>query len=634
MFADAKAHIPLSIIAAFFGRFEINQIALGHFAESLDQIFASAPADIEVIVVFADSRWQTLPTAQSLSTAYASVTTLTAPEEDWSPAHLFNRGMASAAGQRMLFTSARDLLSPHIVDSLAAASRSDGPIDEILAIADHDIAGRYGLPHGLSGENLYGWLLNGPLLSPSSVAIPRRLLEAMGGFDPSPLMQRSAEWDLLLRLARSYNFTFLDGVQRRHPVVADMAAHFPVPVPVSDDLQRRYLSRRLRPPDTRQSSFLKDIPEGDAAYLRRRSASLARSDPPAASPATDRPGPLKITVTGGPWEYHHNRLCFFNYVDNLEGSGFATYKSLFDHLVTRNDIVGSDIVILSRCKVDNVRNIIGWCRDLRIPSIYMIDDNWLTVAADWPDLYKASFSPGTPNYENFLFGISNADHVLTYNRLLISDLAPYACQVISLPNSVDLAAFEATPRPVSDRFLIGYSGSARFTDAPFAALGEIGRARSDVDLLVFGTVLPHQRNLIAGCRIIELPHLPYEQYAREIRKTGVDILLGPLDDTRTSRSKCPNKYLETTAAGAVGVYSDVEPYIWCIRQGQNGVLVHDHSQKEAWRQAVEGLLDKDLLGTMHATARTDIATSFDVPVVAKQFAALMRRVHAAREFYR
>ena len=630
MLADERTHFSLSIIAAFFGWFEINQIALGRFAESLGQIFATAPDDIEVIVVFADSRWQTLPTAQSLNSTHACVRPLTASEEDSSPARLFNQGAACATGQRLLFVSARDLASPQIIDSLVAASRKSERPDDILAVANHDVVGRYGLPSGLSGENLYGWLLNSPLLSLSNVAIPRRLLEIAGGFDPSPLMQRSAEWDLLLRLARSYNFTFLEGTQRHDAAIADMAVHFPAPVPVSSDLQQRYLSRRHQPSDTRQRSFLNDIPEDEAAYLRRRSPSLARSDPPAGLPA-DRPSPLKITVTGGPWEYHHNRLCFFNYVDNLEGSGFATYKSLFDHLATRNDIAGSDIVVLSRCKVDNVRNIIGWCRDFRIPSIYMIDDNWLTVAADWPDLYRDSFSPGTPNYENFMFGISNADHVLTYNRLLISDLAPHARHVISLPNSVDLAAFEATPRPDSERFLIGYSGSARFTDAPFAALGEIGRARSDVDLLLFGSLLPHQRRLVAGCRIIELPHLPYEQYAREIRKTGVDILLGPLDDTRTSRSKCPNKYLETTAAGAVGVYSDVEPYIWCIRQGENGVLVHDHDQKEAWVQAVEGLLDKTLLRAMHATARTDIAMNFDVPVVAKQFAALMRSVHAARE---
>jgi hypothetical protein len=634
MLAEAKADVSLSIVAEFSGQFEVNQIELGRFEECLHQTLAAEQSDLEIIVVFADDRWNTLPTARLLASAYANVRTLTAEEDGWMPGQLFNFGIAAAAGRHLLFVSARDPLDPHALRLLLTASRENVGKDEVLAVAGSEVTDRYGLPRHLLSENLHGWLLNCSLLSLSHVAIPADILATAGRFDESPLMQRAAEWDILRNLARAHTFTFLDADLRRSTVQSDVIAHYPAPVPVSDDIQRRYLSRRPGPSRDRQASLLRDIPKEDAAYLRRHISSLPDVDRLGGHPSTDSPSPLKITITGGPWEYHHNRLCFFNYIDNLEGAGFATYKSLFDHLATKDDIADSDIVILSRCKVNDVRQILRWCRDLRIPSIYMIDDNWLTVAADWPELYKSSFSPGTSNYDNFLFGVSNADYVLTYNRLLIADLSPYANQIVSIANSVDLAAFEATPRPTSDRFLVGYSGSARFTDAPFAALGEIGRARPDVDLLIFGTVLPHQRTLLEGCRIIELPHSPYEQYAREIRKTGVDILLGPLDDSRTSRSKCPNKYLEVTAAGAVGIYSDVEPYSWHVEQNVNGALVRDHNKREAWRHAIERLLNKDRLKALHAAARKDVAANFDVPVVATQFAALMRRIHAERKIFR
>jgi len=57
---------------------------------------------------------------------------------------------------------------------------------------------------------------------------------------------------------------------------------------------------------------------------------------------------------------------------------------------------------------------------------------------------------------------------------------------------------------------------------------------------------------------------------------------------RAKRAKCPIKFLEITAAGAVGVYSDVEPYSVVV-DGLNGIKCENSA--ESWSAAIpEGRL--------------------------------------------
>ena len=74
--------------------------------------------------------------------------------------------------------------------------------------------------------------------------------------------------------------------------------------------------------------FAADLPPG----LRRTVARLV-SDVPADSRDDNRPPAYKIAVTGGPWEYVHNRLYFYNPFAQLEGQGLFTYVPLLDHLL-------------------------------------------------------------------------------------------------------------------------------------------------------------------------------------------------------------------------------------------------------------------------------------------------------------
>src|SRR5205085_9624125 len=76
----------------------------------------------------------------------------------------------------------------------------------------------------------------------------------------------------------------------------------------------------------------------------------------------------------------------------------------------------------------------------------------------------------------------------------------------------------------------------------------------------------------------------YEEYLDRLTSGAFDVMIAPLfGGKRAKRSKCPIKFLEFTAAGALGVYSDVEPYRPVI-DGVNGIKCQN--TVDAWTAAL------------------------------------------------
>jgi glycosyltransferase involved in cell wall biosynthesis len=95
-------------------------------------------------------------------------------------------------------------------------------------------------------------------------------------------------------------------------------------------------------------------------------------------------------------------------------------------------------------------------------------------------------------------------------------------------------------------------------------------------------------------------------------------------------SKCPNKYLEYSIAGAAGVYSDTPPYSQTIVDGQTGLLVDD--DEASWSAAITRLVeDAPLRQSIAAAARREVLQRFETGVVAPAFArTLLGLVRSAK----
>jgi glycosyltransferase involved in cell wall biosynthesis len=278
----------------------------------------------------------------------------------------------------------------------------------------------------------------------------------------------------------------------------------------------------------------------------------------------------------------------------------------------------------------------------------MIDDNWFSIGKDWLDPpYASIFSPGLPHYEMFLSCLRECDAVIVYNDVLAEDVGQHAQRVVRLPANVRPADFAAPLRhpelqekiaalrdwrQQTGGLLAGYAGALRYRDGAFQALASAsqhnsplprtGEGRPPVKVVLFGRVSPQQLKFFDN-RAVVLPFVGYDAYAAALGALEPDILIAPLDRSRTSQSKCPIKYLDYSVAGAAGVYSDNSPYAQVIVDGKTGLLVRE-DDAAAWGAAIERLvLDADLRRSIVSAARRDIQDNYDTAVVAPAFAAAL-----------
>jgi glycosyltransferase involved in cell wall biosynthesis len=215
--------------------------------------------------------------------------------------------------------------------------------------------------------------------------------------------------------------------------------------------------------------------------------------------------------------------------------------------------------------------------------------------------------------------------VLTYNPILAGDLRPYSRNLEVLPVNVKLSLFPPAERRPDRRLRVGYVGSPRRIEAPFEALASLAKERDDFDVFVMGLTLPNALSSLPAERLVYCKYVfGYSRYAAALCEAMPDVLLAPVENTRSDASRCPNKYLEITASGAAGVYSNLAPYIGYVKDRENGLLAE--SDSESWKGAVAFLLDNpDCRAAVIENAQSDVRARFDTPVVLPRFLDFLMR---------
>jgi len=615
---------------------------------AISRDYAGQSTEIELILVLHGDHWLMALPFYSFDAGGVTVTSIAHGEE--LPAVLFNHGSLAAHGRFLAFgwpgvdlsawlswlrRMTGELASKPEAAFLAGRPTSCSMRDDPLQswkCADSD-----GVPARYDG----GWLEMLDYVPMTGSLVSRAHFAALGGFSCSPLLQRGFWWEFTVRTTRTESITLLDSLS---PDGLWSASTFPLANDLSlsgDLIARRVVRYSASPRHLMEScdwsdvqAFAVDLPLHTRRWLQRLlqdwsprcCESLFTSCAGAHnSPATKPSAPLRVVVLGGLNEPAHNQLAFFNYFALLEGQGILTWRTILDTIAHPADITKADLVIFSRTKSEQARRLIDCCNALGIPAIYMLDDNWFSVGEDWPE-YSRIFTPGAEIYENFMYCLVRADHVLTYNTILAEDLRRYSRHVDLLPVNVSLSIFPETNRRAGRRARVGYAGSFRRDESAFTALSGLAAEREDFDVLVMGTPIPDSLRSLSGHRLMHRDYIfGYRRYAAALCEAMPDILLAPLSNTRTDSSKCPNKYLEITAAGAVGVYSNTAPYDHFVANGQTGLLVNNDSA--SWKSAIEFLLDNPTArSAMLANAQRDVRLHFDTPSVLPAFVEFLMRV--------
>lgn len=272
--------------------------------------------------------------------------------------------------------------------------------------------------------------------------------------------------------------------------------------------------------------------------------------------------------------------------------------------VREKDINENDVFYFIRCNDYLSYKIAKKIKKSNGFIIAFCDDDLLNLPKDIPSI------PSRKRYLRRIFKLSdvllsNGRHFLNKYRNLVPNSRDVAINTV-----VDSSSFNK--KKDNDVLKILYAGSvthlAMFNKLVKPSLIKIIEKYGEEISLTFIGVHPELKEYEHLTSITYQSSLSLEKYREYVNEANFDIGLAPLYNDDFSKCKYFNKYLEYTFSGTVGVYSNVEPYVFVIKDGVNGYLVND----DEWVDKLEHIINhKDELKATLANAREDIKENFN-----------------------
>lgn len=298
------------------------------------------------------------------------------------------------------------------------------------------------------------------------------------------------------------------------------------------------------------------------------------------------------------------------------GSRFdpATGQFLFDLALGRR----ADVVVFARFfPAPQTTNVVEEFLNFGKPVLYDLDD--LLTHLDNSSPFKAFADQAAPQMENLL---RRAHLVTVSNAELQREVSAFAPSVKILPNLIDGVLWGKRKEPVepSSTIVIGYAGG--FTHNTDLCLIEPALETiaayypGQVSFVFMGCATERIRSLPGFRYIDEVPD--YTGYVEKLQDLHIDIALAPLVDNRFNRCKSNIKWLEYSACGFAGIYSDLPPYNTCIESGRTGLLVENTTEK--WVRAIELLISNpQLRKSIAANSRCEVLTKYTLEAGAHDY---------------
>jgi glycosyltransferase involved in cell wall biosynthesis len=236
--------------------------------------------------------------------------------------------------------------------------------------------------------------------------------------------------------------------------------------------------------------------------------------------------------------------------------------------------------------------------------IYSIDDDLL-------DLAPTQFNRWPFTAEELMavrYFAREADGIIVTTELLKMRLARLNENIYVVPNALDeqlwraTPAADGTPARSSKRKVIGYMGTQTH-DADLMMILQALRAtlrkyQDQVELQVIGAVADRAVfDAFAGLPVRTLDvggNVEYPAFARwMVNNVKWDLAIAPLEDDVFTRCKSDIKFLDYSAVGIPGIYSNGPVYGKTVRHLETGYLADNNP--DSWLDAFELLLNDDQL---------------------------------------
>jgi glycosyltransferase involved in cell wall biosynthesis len=538
------------------------------------------------------------------------------------PAIRVNEGLLMARGDLCAYQFDDDLWTNAFLATMVRELR-ENPGFEVaygLCRSTYD-----GFVHMLGGPFSYSQLLAGNYISNNSVVHRRSVFERLGGYDMHLVMRRLCDWDLWLRWGRDAAFL---SVHDEIMTIVDGGLSESIGKTVSLDgfLARAQMAldrnASLRPGALKSYAIddlthLKHLgePKVDAAWRQQVAPYQSRFRHIWTAVRSPTTKPLHVLVI----KAHFNTtidITLGNFAEILAGDFAFTFMP---QLQTGEAAIRcADILVLHRAFDQHAELLVEIARRQGKPVVLLMDDD---LTSYYEVAEKLSYlAPDAPCRVALEPVIRSADLVITYSRLMqesIEELNP--CSVMLEVNIrrrwlVDAKVRLNEPASISEAgerpIRIGFAGAgasrgelAVIWPAIVQASRRLG-ARAEFQFWGFAPdgleelqspyqCEPFTRHGAARFEFERALQPPYhcepssfshEQYLGRLASGGFDVMIAPLfTGNRAKLAKCPTKFLEITAAGAVGVYSNVEPYR-AVVDGVSGIKCEN--TVEAWSAAI------------------------------------------------
>ncbi|WP_246691210.1 MULTISPECIES: glycosyltransferase [unclassified Mesorhizobium] len=452
----------------------------------------------------------------------------------------------------------------------------------------------------LGQEFNYALLLHGNYIANNSVVHHAALFDRHGMYDPHLVARRYSDYDLWLRFGRTAPFQWVDATcsvvrgNMENSLGRDVQADF------TRTLKYLQLARdeQLKPDNIAHYDMIAAENWGN----RFSAAEVKRYYREEALPFVSRfndyctPSELAVAASGA---MEHKRILvskpdYSTSVDvairnfeNLPNQRGFTSTFVREWDIPSFDTSDTDIAILYRT-VGPAEKLLTDKGRKSVPCVYLMDDNMLRFHEVGPE--HSSIAPGTPGYRSIVAQISAADAVIGYSDEIIDDFGEYNSHRIRLETNIRRCYIDRREYGRSGKFRIAiFSNKFRgiIIGKIWPGLQRVASDYKDEVEFHFWGIDPRDFPALE-CDVHFKPFThSYDSYLAELSSTYFDISLTPLEgETRAERSKSPVKLLESVAAGAISVMSNVAPY----SRLPDSVCVKVSNRPDDWAGAIEDLI--------------------------------------------
>ncbi len=323
-------------------------------------------------------------------------------------------------------------------------------------------------------------------------------------------------------------------------------------------------------------------------------------------------------------------ICIVRPLEKLAKAGKVFFKHVLEPQVTPADIYWADLVVFSRNQDPAFGYFIEVAQARNIPIVYDLDDNFWELPEYVEDRKLIATPERIAQLEEYL---RRATLVRAFSPVIAQRVREFNKNVTMVVPGIDLAILPSQkPERTDGKIRITYATGKGAKDELIpifseALLSILEKYQDRIEVTFWREIPPD----FAGNPAVRLEKYinNYEDYIRILATSGFDIGLAPMLNSKFYRSKTNVKYRDYGACQIPGIYSNVEMYSDCIKNGQTGILVSNTF--EDWYSALERLINEPVLRrSIREAAFQDVQKNYSMAHLEESWLDLLDDVTGVR----